>query len=171
MKLWKSLVVALAAAALLAAGETPRPAGELSFTAIDGREVSLAGLKGKAVLVMYFSTDCPHCQHTAEVLGPIYSELRGKGFEIVGLAMNPGAKGNIRAFVSKHQVAFPVGFADRPAFSKFSGLSVMERFYFPYLIFVNQNGVVLEERQGSDRRYFADLNGNLRQSIAALFGS
>ena len=76
----------------------PRPAPKLEFTSMDGQKVSLADLKGKVVLVMYFSTDCQHCQTAAQTLAPIYKELKPKGFEILGLAMNPTAKQNLGAF-------------------------------------------------------------------------
>ncbi len=146
----------------------PRPAPPLKFTAHDGRSVSLDDLKGKVVLVMYFSTDCPHCQTTAETLAPIYAELKPQGLEVVGLALNPTAKTNLGGFIGNYRVAFPVGLANRAGFARFAGLSVMARFYYPYLLFVDREGNLREEHQGSDGMYFADLNASLRQTLGAL---
>ena len=109
--------VALAASVALAAD--PKPAGEMQFTTLSGDQFDLAKAGGRGCIVMYFSTDCPHCQTTAERLAPVYPDLKAQGIEIVGLAMNPGAKQNLRTFVRKHKVAFPVGFADRQHFSRF----------------------------------------------------
>ena len=80
----------LAVAPALHAGPTPRPARPLQFQALGGQMVSLEKLRGKAVLVMFFSTDCPHCQQAATRMGPVYEELRKKSCEFLGLAMNPG---------------------------------------------------------------------------------
>ncbi|MEZ5393145.1 MAG: hypothetical protein R2724_09780 [Bryobacterales bacterium] len=66
------LAAALTLAALtLGASEVPREAGPLTFNTYNGHKASLAALKGKVVAVMFFSTDCPHCQHTAEVLADL----------------------------------------------------------------------------------------------------
>lgn len=158
-------------APLTTARDFPRPAQELSFRAMDGRQVSLSDLEGKAVLVMYFSTDCPHCQRTAEVLAPVYADLKSKGVEVLGLAMNPAAQQNLKAFVDKYQVEFPVSTASRQDFARFSGLSMMERFYYPYLLFVDPEGNLVEEHQGSDSRFFSDLDRSLRETFKKLLDS
>ena len=146
----------------------PRPAPELKFTARDGRQVALSQLKGKAVAVFFFSTDCPHCQRSAEVMAPIYAELKGQGVEILGLAMNPTAETNLGAFVEKYNVQFPVTTTTRQEFARFAGLSVMSRFYYPYYLFVDPQGNLVEEHQGSDTSYFRDLNSSLRATFARL---
>lgn len=151
--------------------EFPRPAPELSFRSIDGRQVSLSDLKGKAVLVMFFSTDCPHCQRTAEVLAPIYAEMKPQGVEVLALAMNPNAQTNLRAFAEKYRADYPVSTASRQEFARFAGLSVMSRFYYPYLLFVDPEGNLIEEHQGSDQRFFADLDASLRSTFEKLLES
>jgi len=158
----------LAAAAF--AAEVPRPAGPLEITTMDGRKVSLSDLKGKPVLVMYFSTDCPHCQAAATKMAPIYKELSAKGFEFVGVTLNPTAEGNLGAFVDKYAVKFPVGLGDRSHFSRFTGLSVMTRFYYPYLAIVDKNGKIVEEHEGSERAYMDNLSSTLRESLAKVAG-
>ena len=163
-----SLSVALGA--LAAAADVPRPAGPLEMKAIDGRMISLAALKGRPVLVMYFSTDCPHCQTAAAAMAPIYKEMAPKGVEFLGLALNPTAKGNLGGFADQYRVEFPVGLADRAHFSRFTGLSVMTRFYYPYFVFVDKDGVIQEERDGALRSYFADLDASLRESLARIAG-
>ncbi len=161
--------LALCAAPSMEAGQLPRPARPLEFTALDGSTVSLAKLKGKAVLVMFFSTDCPHCQQAATRMAPVYRELRGKGFEVVGLAMNPGAESNLRSFVQKYNVEFPVGLASRKEFAEFAEMSLMQRFYYPYFLYVDPKGVVREEKQGSDRQYFAEIEDSIADSVSKLF--
>lgn len=173
--MWKQLLVGTALSALLlgltpslSAGTVPRPAKPLEFKSLAGETVSLEKLRGKAVLVMFFSTDCPHCQQAAARMAPVYQQLRGKGFEIIGLAMNPGAAANLRSFKEKYDVEFPVGLASRNEFAAFAELSLMERFYYPYFLYVDPKGVVQEEKQGRDRQYFADLEENLAASVAKL---
>jgi peroxiredoxin len=159
---------ALAEPARLLAGQTPRPAKPLEFVAHDGREVSLASLRGKVVVVMFFSTDCPHCQRAADILAPIYAEMQPQGLEILALALNPTASGNLPAFIAKHRVRFPAAIAKRAEFARFAELSLMARFYYPYLLLVDKKGFVRAERQGADRAYFAALGENLKNEISEL---
>lgn len=151
-----------------AEADGPRQAPPLGFTALDGRTVSLADLRGKAVLVFFFSTDCPHCQHAADVMAPIYASWKDRGVEFLGLALNPTAQQNLGAFVAEHRVAFPVTTADRQTFVRFAGLSMMARFYYPYLIFVDPEGNIAETHQGSDQMYFGNLGQSLETTLAQL---
>src|SRR5690606_29581721 len=133
MRLAAALLLSLSLAGGLFAAETPRDAPALEFTTLQGQKVSLDDYRGKAVLVMYFSTDCPHCQRAATVMAPIYEEFRTKGVEFLSLAMNPSAKQNLGAFIEKYSVQYPTGFATRAEFARFAGMSIMQNFYFPYM--------------------------------------
>lgn len=168
---WNALrigMLALGLAASAAAGTTPRAADELTFTSHDGKKVSLSDYKGRPVVVMFFSTDCQHCQQTATQLAPLYPELKKNGVEILGLAMNPTAKQNLNAFIKSYNVAFPAGLSDRNQFMAFSRLSVMQNFYYPYLLFVDPAGQVRAEHQGSERQWFGDFQINLLKTIDAM---
>ena len=157
--------LSLALAVTAAAGTTPRPADPLTFTTHDGKQVSLADYKGKRVVVMFFSTDCPHCQRAATQLAPLYPELAKNGVEILGLAMNPTADKNLANFIKTYKVAFPTGLSNRNQFMAFARLSVMQNFYYPYLLFVDPAGQVREEHQGSERAWFDQFELNLLQTI------
>ena len=162
------LTATMAASALFAQGPLPREAPGLEFTSTRGEKVSLADLKGKPVIVMFFSTTCPHCQSTAETMAPIYNELKPKGMEIIGLAIDKDAKKNINSFVSNHAVRFPVAATDRPAFHQFTGVPIMARFYYPYLLFIDKNGMIRNETDGSNRAFFGALDNNLYKTMSAL---
>lgn len=167
-RLLKLCVLGALVAALCLAGAIPRPAPKLEFTSMDGQKVSLADLKGKVVLVMYFSTDCQHCQTAAQTLAPIYKELKPKGFEILGLAMNPTAKQNLGAFRDNYQAYYPMTTATRAEFSAFSGLSIMDRFYYPYFLFIDREGNVRMEEHGGNRAFFANLSRNVMEVTTKL---
>lgn len=150
------------------ASDEPTPAPPLEFTSLDGRRISLAELRGRPVVVFFFSTDCPHCQRAAEELAPIYAEWKERGLEILGLALNPTAEQNLGEFVAEHDVEFPVATADRQTFARFAGLSMMTRFYYPYLIFVSPEGLKVEAHQGSDRAFFANFERSMREALRRL---
>ena len=159
-----TLAIALAASA----GTTPRAAGELTFTTHDGKRISLSDYEGRPVVVFFFSTDCSHCQRTATQLQPLYPELKKNGVEVLGLAMNPTAKQNLNNFIRSYKVEFPTGLSNRNQFIAFAKLSVMQNFYYPYLLFVDPAGQVRAEHQGSERMWFGDFELNLIKTIDAM---
>jgi peroxiredoxin len=168
MRFLPAAALAIATVLTLQAGEVPRPAKPLKMKSIEGQEISLSQLRGKVVAVMFFSTDCPHCQQTTQLLSPIYAEWKSRGLEILGLAVNPSAAGNLEEFKQKFGAAFPIGLTTRSDWSSFGEFSVMHNPYVPYMIIVDRNGVIREEHPGQDRAYWLDQEKNLRQSFDSL---
>lgn len=168
MRFLTTAALALVIALTLQAGDVPRPAKPLKLKTLEGKEITLDQLRGKVVAVMFFSTDCPHCQHTAQVLAPMYAEMKPRGLEILGLAVNPSASGNLKDFQQKFGAQFPLGLTTRADWSGFGEFSVMHNPYVPYMLIVDRNGVIREEHPGQDRRFWLDQENNLRQSFETL---
>ncbi len=161
-------LVALPGSVPVEAGSVPREAPELTLKTADGKTVSLEDLRGKVVAVLWISTDCPHCQETCESLAPIYREFSGAGFEIMALAVNPRAPGNIREFKSNHGVEFPIGVSSRSDWMRFADLSVMARAYVPYMMLVDRAGAIRYEHRGMDKEFWSDQVNNLRKELSVL---
>ena len=113
MRLAKALLLIPALALTLFAGDVPRAAVPLKMTTLEGKSISLEQLRGKVVVVMFFNTDCPHCQKTTQILNPIYEQWKSRGLEILGLAMNPSASYNLAEFGKKYGATFPLALTTR----------------------------------------------------------
>jgi peroxiredoxin len=168
MRVLKVLLIAFILSLSLTAGEVPRPAPALKFTTIDGQSMSLADLKGKVVAVMFFQTTCSHCQKTTQILNPIYSRLKKKGLEIIGLAINKSANTDIEEFRRKYGAHFPLTISSRYETTRFAGLSVMSKFYVPYMFFIDRKGVIRYEHRGGDKEFFSNQAGNIQAELEAL---
>lgn len=164
----RTLSIWLAAALGAATAFAARPAAPFEGMSHDGRKVSLAALQGKAAVLMFFSTDCPHCQHTSQVVDPIYRQLRSQGFEMVGLSLNPTDNNGLRDFSRKFGASFPLILSSRHDFSRIAGVSVMTRIYYPYLLFLDRDGNIQEKHQGSEQAWFDNLEANFRAAVAKL---
>ena len=162
----RAATLALAVAALASAD--PRPAQPFDLPSYDGRRVTLEELKGGPSVLMFFSTDCPHCQQTSERLAPLYRALRPAGFKMVGLSLNETDNGGLRFFAERHDAEYPLALSSRNEFSRITGISVMTRIYYPYILFLDEDGVIQEEHQGTDQAWFDKLELNFSQAVARL---
>jgi len=79
---------------------------ELKFTALDGRDVNLAALKGKVVMIDFWSTTCVPCVREMPDLKKLYSKYKAQGFEVIGVTLDED-KGILQRFIQKEQIPWP----------------------------------------------------------------
>ena len=79
---------------------------DLKFTAVDGREVDLAKMRGKVVLIDFWATWCGPCVAELPNVLKAYKELHPKGFEIVGISLDSD-KAKLEAFVKDKGMEWP----------------------------------------------------------------
>jgi peroxiredoxin len=79
---------------------------DLAFTALDGSKVSLAALKGKVVLISFWSTTCQPCLRELPELKKRRDALRPQGFEIIGISLDTD-RAELERVVKKEQLPWP----------------------------------------------------------------
>jgi thiol-disulfide isomerase/thioredoxin len=84
-----------------------KPAPELEVTDIQGNPVSLSNLKGKTVLLDFWTTWCPPCRADAPSLDKLYSKYGGKDLIIIGISVNEERE-IVEKFLKDHPHGFPV---------------------------------------------------------------
>ena len=84
-------------------GATP----PLELSAVDGRKVALAGLKGRVVVINYWATWCEPCIDEMPSLERLRTKMKGRPFEV--LAVNYGESSErVSRFVAKMKLTMPV---------------------------------------------------------------
>ena len=79
---------------------------ELKFKAIDGRDVDLAKMRGKVVLIDFWATWCAPCIEELPSLMRLYSEKKDQGFEIIGISMDDDL-GRLAYFMKESGIPWP----------------------------------------------------------------
>ena len=62
-----------------------KQAPTISGVDVDGKAVSLAGLKGKVVLINFWATWCPPCVAEIPGLNALAEKFHDRGFEVIGI--------------------------------------------------------------------------------------
>lgn len=92
---------------------------EIKFTALDGRQVDLAQLNGKAVLVEFWSTSCGPCVGEMPTVKAVYRKFHDRGFEVVGISLDD-REPVLRRFISEKELPWPQHFDGKGWENKFA---------------------------------------------------
>lgn len=82
------------------------PAPELVGTTLDGQPFTLADLRGKVVVLNVWASWCAPCRSEAADLQAVWTELRGRGVQFVGLNTRD-SQAPAEAFVARFAITYP----------------------------------------------------------------
>jgi thiol-disulfide isomerase/thioredoxin len=128
-----------------AAGDGPRPdEPNVTFKNLQDQDVSLAGLKGKVVVVNFWATWCEPCRVEIPWMIGFQQKYADKGFTILGVAMDEEGKSVVAPYVQSTQfdvnghsmtMNYPIVLGNDDLASKFGGL-----IGFPTTVVISRDG-------------------------------
>ena len=62
----------------------------------------------RKLLIFYFSSQCPHCQHAVGYVQKLADELAAQGFTAVAISVKFNSEEEIRSFIGEYKVRMPV---------------------------------------------------------------
>ena len=131
---------------------------DIHFTALDGREVDLAKLKGKVVLVEFWSTSCGPCIAEMPTIKAAYEKLHDRGFEVVSISLDD-KEAALRRFIKEKELPWPQHFEGKGWENQFAVRYGV--FSIPTMWLVDKHGNLLDTNARFD----------LERRITSLLGT
>lgn len=120
------------------------PAPDFTLKALNGAKLTLSGVKGKVVILNFWSTTCAPCVVELPSLSDLYKELKGQGLEVWGVALDPSEK-PVRELTSKLKIEYP-NLLDSTKDVYFDTYGLFGQ---PVSVIIDRNGVVREKIVGA----------------------
>ena len=147
----KVILAIILASGLLIAGCSTAPeqrartgsqAPDFQFQGLDGQSTSLSDLRGKTVLINFWTTKCPACVYQMPFIQQVYEEWSDKGLVI--LAINIGeSPSTVKSFMESYGFSFPVLFDTRGDVALKYGIRLI-----PVSLFIDKNGIIKAVKVG-----------------------
>jgi cytochrome c biogenesis protein CcmG/thiol:disulfide interchange protein DsbE len=144
----RMLLVAVCVLALASPGWSGnKPAPDFSLKdVLQGKEYSLSQFKGKVVVLNFFTFFCGPCRDEMPDLNKINNELKGKGFQTLGIAINSNPT-QIRFLVKQLGLEYPVLIGNDKVSDSYGSISVV-----PTTVIIDKAGNVAQRIEGTRKK-------------------
>ena len=133
-----------------------KPVPDLQATDIHGASVSLAKLKGKTVLLDFWTTWCPPCQSDASSIEKLNQKYGSKNLAIIGVSVDED-RTTVESYMKKHPHSYPVLLSTENRLPPPYQIGV-----FPTYLIISPEGVLMTAEQGD--KGFAKLRKDLEKA-------
>ncbi len=145
MKPVQILVVMLLAIAFVASTSfAADPAPNFALKTADGKTVELKKLQGKVVVVNFWATWCGPCRREIPGMMKVYDKYKGKGLEIVGIALDRDGWNDVKPYLEKSPISYPIVIGERKLTEQYGGVEAI-----PTTFIVDRKGNIVAKHVGA----------------------
>jgi peroxiredoxin len=123
------------------------PAPDFTLESLDGKNVRLSDLRGKAVLLNFWATWCGPCKIETPWLVEMQNQYGSQGLQVVGVAMDDSGKDEIAKFAKEMGMNYPVLLGKEAVGDAYGGIP-----YLPESFFIGRDGKIVSKIMGIDSR-------------------
>ncbi len=125
---------------------------------LDGKEVSLADYKGKALIVNFWATWCGACKLEMPWLAQLREQYAPQGLEIVGIVTDGATEEKVRQIADKYGVKYPILKCNHKTAQAYGGLP-----YLPESFYIDKEGRVIVA--SADAGSKDEIEANIRKLL------
>ena len=127
-------------------------APDFQLQALDGNNMKLSDLRGKAVLLNFWATWCGPCKIEMPWFVELQKQYGPQGLQIVGVAMDDSSTEDITKFVKEMGVNYPILLGKESVGQSYGGVGVL-----PTTFFIDRDGKFVAREFGlQSRSVFVD---------------
>jgi thiol-disulfide isomerase/thioredoxin len=119
------------------------PPKELTLKDINGRRIRLSDYRGKVVMINFWATWCPPCRKEIPELIKLQRDYRSRGLQVIGVTYPPQKLAEVRRFVRRAKVNYPVGLGNEATKLLFSATETL-----PLTVVIGTDGRVRDIIEG-----------------------
>lgn len=140
------------------------PAPNFTLQTLDGKNLSLSDLRGKAVLVNFWATWCGPCKIETPWLVEMQNQYGSAGLQVVGVAMDDSGKDDIEKFAKEMGVNYPVLMGKEAVGDAYGGVAAL-----PESFFVGRDGKIVDRIIGLKGR--DDIEDAVKKALSTQVGA
>ena len=123
--------------------EDLKPIPDGVFLDLEGSKRALSEFRGKVVLINFWGTWCVPCLREIPELVVLSHQLKRRGLEVIGIAVDSGRPEDIRAFMTQHGMDYHIRLGE---------LGLVKRVFrivgFPTSLLIDRHGMVRKRYVG-----------------------
>jgi thiol-disulfide isomerase/thioredoxin len=128
---------------LSASAQSTKKAPELNLKDLQGRSIKLSDYRGKIVLINFWATWCVPCRTEIPELIKMQRQYRNQGLRLVGVTYPPQTPAQVRRFIRKTRVNYPIVLGTESTKSLFDDSEVL-----PISVVVDSQGNIRDVIKG-----------------------
>ncbi len=136
---------------------------QADIKSLDSTTFKLQDKKGKVLLVNLWATWCAPCIAEMPHLVEMQDKFKDKGFEIIGLDIDPESKEEIETFAVNQKLNYQLGWADGNLMNEFVKITRLQG--IPQSILINREGQLTGVFTGGGGKTIAKLKETVEKIV------